>query len=236
MTDTLNIFDQAVEQYMTIGLRTDEMNVLKPYLDGGSKRILVAGMGAGRTSIALAEMGHHVVGFDFSPAMVEGAKKQAETRSIKVRHLLLDMKDMEKTFKSERFDLVFFPFHSLDYMPTKNRRREVLLGAFGLLKNNGTMIWNSHNRLFHRTFAYWCKTHEGDYAYLKSKEGNIRTYTVFVPSEKKWLLSFLPIVNIQSRYSLIPSRLDMPWKERIMRVISPVFDKSMYFSSKKPAQ
>lgn len=233
MFNALDIFNNAAEQYALVGLRADEANILEPFLKNGKKRILVAGAGAGRTSIALSKMGHSVVGFDFSSTMIELAKKQAEQQNANVTHILLDMKNMSKFFTRETFDIIFFPFHSIDYIPEKIDRGHVLSSALHLLSNRGAVIWNSHNRLFHRTFFQWLKTKQDDYGLLKSKEGIIRTYTVFIPSEKKWLLNFLPNVMIKSRYSLIPKKHPMKLKERIARIISPIADKSMYFVVRK---
>ncbi len=85
---------------------------LKP--DG---RVLDLCCGVGRHSLALARLGHEVVGVDLSPAHLERARRLAGEvgASDRVRFLQGDMRDIGRLLDGERFDAVLNLFTSFGF-------------------------------------------------------------------------------------------------------------------------
>jgi SAM-dependent methyltransferase len=61
-----------------------------------ASRVLVAGCGTGRECFALARLGFTVTGVDFSPAMIEMAKREAGRRDLAVEFRLADLLSYEQ--------------------------------------------------------------------------------------------------------------------------------------------
>ena len=67
---------------------------------GDFSNVVDVGCGRGRHSIALAERGYHVTGFDLSPTAIEKARRIAKERDLSnVRFIVQDMrKPLDDTF------------------------------------------------------------------------------------------------------------------------------------------
>lgn len=72
--------------------------------EGRPLAILDAGCGTGYFSIILAKEGHNLTGIDFTPAMVEGAKKAAAEAGVQPQFFLMDAS--ATSFPDESFDAV----------------------------------------------------------------------------------------------------------------------------------
>ncbi len=111
---------------------------ISPDIQG--KRILDIGVGGGRTTTYLHNVSSHYVGIDYSPAMVEAARRKTGLSSI----YCCDAQDMRR-FEDQAFDFVFFSFNGLDYMPHQNRLR-ALSEIYRVLAGGGWFLFSSHNR------------------------------------------------------------------------------------------
>src|SRR5262249_45661981 len=104
------------------------------------KRILDIGVGGGRTTRYLTELSSHYTGIDYSPGMVEVARRKYGIASI----YCCDARDMSR-FDDGAFDYILFSFNGLDYMPHDDRVR-TLREIYRLLSDRGIYMFSSHNR------------------------------------------------------------------------------------------
>ena len=95
---------KTVEYYKNLsscGLFEYEKKLIEKYFVPGS-RVIDIGCGAGRTSIALRNMGYDVVGVDYSANMIEAARALDSA----IEYFVQDARNM--TFPSDTFDCAFF--------------------------------------------------------------------------------------------------------------------------------
>lgn len=210
------IFNQAAHTYTVKGLRDDEWTLVDALFPKGGD-ILVVGCGTGRTVLPLVDLGFKVTGLDISPEMIHWVRGKAT-------YLVGDISTFET---DQRFDVIFCPFFSLDFVAPKEHRDQALQNMRNLLKPGGTLIYSFHNRLFPRTFRQWLKQRFGPYAKIKCREGNLWTYTAIPGMEKRKVAKLFPKTELVARYDLLPSRPMSSWKERLMRVLT-WFDKMVY--------
>lgn len=220
--------------YALVGLRPDEETVVKHFFPVGNARILIVGCGGGRTVIPLLQRGYDVVGVDISQEMIKLAERQTESAGINAQLLVMDAARIADNFQPGSFDVVWFPFHSADYIFPKNNRHSAFKASARLLKPNGLLIFNSHNLFFPRTLKHFFNKHEGRYAVIPSKEGSLWTW-VSTPWDAdiqlQWLFDETKIIP---RYALIPKMKNIRWKERLARITSRLLDKSMYVIARNP--
>ena len=69
-------------------------------------RILDVGTGPGFFAIALASLGHQVVAVDYTEAMLEEARANAEKAGVRDRILFLQMDAQDLTFPDDTFDFI----------------------------------------------------------------------------------------------------------------------------------
>lgn len=136
----INAYTTEVNSYKVNYFRPDEEKIISKYAAPG-KKILVLGCGAGRTLPHLYKMGFQVTAIDYTPAMVTAAKEAVKNLPIEVSHQ--DAKKLK--FEKNSFDVVFFPFHGIDY---NSDIYAVIENARRVMKPQGVFIFNSHNRLF----------------------------------------------------------------------------------------
>jgi len=121
-TVTTSTLLQEIEQYwsrrassysdlINTELATDGLERWLPVLrengiDGGPKRILDVGTGPGFFAIALASLGHEVVAVDYTEAMLEEARANAEKAGVLDQILFLQMDAQDLTFPDETFDFI----------------------------------------------------------------------------------------------------------------------------------
>ena len=87
-------------------------------------RILVAGSGTGRECLALEAEGWLVTGVDFSAAMVEQARKEAEARGSRVEYHRADLLEHQEPPGS--LAAVLFTYEVYSFIQSASRRIEVL--------------------------------------------------------------------------------------------------------------
>jgi SAM-dependent methyltransferase len=98
------------------------------------KEALDFGCGAGRSTRFLKKLGFNAVGIDISSSMIQSAKNN----DPKGTYLLVSEDDFS-AFEANRFDLVFSSF-AFDNIPGVGKRRDLLFGLKGLLKETGGII------------------------------------------------------------------------------------------------
>lgn len=105
-----------------------------------ARRLLDAGVGAGRTTEYFAGLADEYVGLDFSPAMVDVCR----TRFPDVRFEVGDVRDLSH-FSDDEFDVVLFSFNGIDSVGGDSARQR----AFGELRrvcaSGGRLFFSSKN-------------------------------------------------------------------------------------------
>jgi len=227
------IFNRAAAAYTITGLRTDEETLVQTQFPKPPAKILIVGCGAGRTVIPLAKRGFDVIGVDISPLMIDAAHRQVRDADTHARLLVGDAARLAELFASETFDVIWFPFHSLDYVVPHSHRIDALRASALLLRPNGVLVYSSHNRLFHRTLRQYLLFRKNGLALIKSSEGALWTQTVLPWSAGKDAAAFFSTISVQPRYQLIPAGKKQSLKERITRLF-PWLDKSIYVIARDP--
>lgn len=106
------------------------------------KRILDIGVGTGRTTKALRELGRSYIGIDYSPQML----RRARERNPEADYRCADARDLSE-FADSSFDLVWFSFNGIDYVAHEDRLR-ILAEIYRVTKNGGYFCFSAHNRDF----------------------------------------------------------------------------------------
>ncbi len=140
--EAVNDYDFAISE----GLQAPEEYILiflKDKIVG--KKILDIGIGAGRTTHFFANLELDYTGIDYSPAMIENAKK----RFPNVKKLFTcDARNME-LFQNESFDFVFFSFNGIDSVNHSDRIL-ILKEIKRVLKPDSYFAFSSHNKLYYK--------------------------------------------------------------------------------------
>lgn len=105
--------------------------------------ILDLACGYGRHAIALAERGYRVTGQDLSAVLLRRAAADADARSVPVRWVQRDMRDIPYTGE---FDAVISVFTSFGYLETDADDQRVLVQARQALKPGGQFLLETISR------------------------------------------------------------------------------------------
>jgi SAM-dependent methyltransferase len=113
-------------------------------LEAGSVRgkVLELACGTGRVSIPLLNAGVDLSCVDYSPGMLDQLRRKLEANQVSCP---MYCQDMAKLTLSERFDLIFIPFHSFSEILDKRKQREALIRIRSYLTPRGTFICTLHN-------------------------------------------------------------------------------------------
>jgi SAM-dependent methyltransferase len=132
--------EEAVRDYRgRRGLTAAEQEILGPFLVP-DRRVLDLGVGAGRTSAALAEGAARYVGLDVAPAMVAAATEAHPDLAFVVG----DAADLS-AFADGDLDLVVFAYNGIDYLAPDRARLRCLSEVHRVLQPGGTFVFSSHN-------------------------------------------------------------------------------------------
>jgi SAM-dependent methyltransferase len=104
---------------------------------GDFSNIIDVGCGRGRHSIALAERGYHVTGFDLSPTAIDKARRIAGERDLSnVRFVVQDMRQP----LDDMFDAAFNLFTTFGYFLEDSENERVLKSVNSMLKPKGLFL------------------------------------------------------------------------------------------------
>lgn len=133
---------RVVARYTEVGLwPAEELLVLEHVADGA--RLLDLGCGAGRTSVALAELGLEVVGVDLSEAMIETARDQAELAEVTVTFEVMDAARL--SFPDAHFDAALFSYNGIELIPGLAEKEQVLRQVHRVLRPGGVFLFTTHS-------------------------------------------------------------------------------------------
>lgn len=200
--------------------RPDEENAVKFFKPG---KLLIGGIGGGRTVAPLLKHGFQITGLDISPAMVEACKERYPELDVRVG-------DLQKTeFPDESFDSIFLPFHTICYVDDLEK---TLLEMKRILKPGGTLVYTMVNHWYIRDIlagsAFAPRRHAQSFGDENSDEVSSLYATVL---DVRALRKIFPYARVSGRVKF--QMLNNPnWKDRVLALL-PIFDKSLYFFAKK---
>ncbi|MFC1525291.1 class I SAM-dependent methyltransferase [Candidatus Latescibacterota bacterium] len=132
----------VVSRYASVGLWPAEESLVVDFVPDEA-RLLDLGCGAGRTSIALAEIGLRVVGVDLSEAMVTTAREQARLAGVQVDFLVMDATALD--FEPGSFDVALFSYNGIELVPGREGKRQVFEQVHRALRPGGRFIFSAHS-------------------------------------------------------------------------------------------
>src|SRR5262249_7184303 len=108
------------------------------------RRILVAGSGTGRECFALARQGYEVSGVDFSPAMVDRARQEAQRLGLPVQFHAADLRAHRAPAAS--LGAVIFTYEVYSFLPRTAQRIRLLSDMRAWLEPGGKIFLSARRR------------------------------------------------------------------------------------------
>lgn len=135
-----DVFDSVADSYVDLKLMPAEEAVLARFRDRlGDFEMLDLGVGAGRTGYTFAPLVSRYVGLDYSPRMLERARRLL---GDSVELVLGDARELDSV--SGSFDFVLFSFNGIDAVGPEDRLR-ILREVRRVLKPDGHFLFSSHS-------------------------------------------------------------------------------------------
>jgi SAM-dependent methyltransferase len=135
------------------GLWSDELNCISLLKDSQRQAVLDLGIGGGRTTAELSQIFENYLGTDYSPTLIDEARKRFPDKRLEV----LDARSI--SFHQE-YDCVMFSFNGIDYIDYQSRV-EVQKRIYASLRPGGLFIYSSHNMKWGRRITwqnyFWVK-------------------------------------------------------------------------------
>ena len=132
----------VVARYTTVGLWPAEEILILEYVPDDA-RVLDLGCGAGRTTVALAELGIRVLGVDISSAMVSIAHRQTELAHVAAEYAVMD--SMKLGFADNSFEVALYPYNGIELIPGIRGKLQVMQEVWRVLRKGGHLIFSSHS-------------------------------------------------------------------------------------------
>ena len=184
----------VVSRYMHVGLWPAEEIVVLDHMPDNA-RVLDIGCGAGRTTVALAELGLDVVGIDMSEAMIEAAREQARMARVDVTLQVMDAMTLD--FPEASFDAALFSYNGIELLPGMAGKRRLFHGLARVLKTGGRFIFCSHSPFALNAFALtrivaFLKFCSGRFLGVPVRERELGERFIDAPWEEAKYLQILP--------------------------------------------
>ena len=131
----------AAEYRKEIDLRPAEQAIVNGLMAQRTFRaVLDIGIGAGRTTGPLSQLGERYVGIDYSSVMIDLARQAHPGHDLRCMEAT-DMSD----FDDKSFDLVWFSFNGID-CASHQARLHIFSEVRRVLADDGFFVFSSHNR------------------------------------------------------------------------------------------
>jgi len=186
-------------------------------------RLLIGGVGAGRTVGHLLNRGFDIQAVDISPEMVRRCKGRWPQIPVTVQ-------DLQKTsFGEAQFDSIFLPFHTIAYVDDVDA---TLREMRRILRPDGVLVFSVPNHWYARSIVSG-DVFRGKRRSTPVKRGEPGTLaTSFLSfADIGRVRKIFPAATVRGRISL-SGRMEAPnWKDRVLRM-APFLDKSLYFFCK----
>jgi len=114
-------------------------DIFKKYSQGPIRSILDLGCGTGRHILILRKRGYEVTGVDFSPKLIEIAKKKIGNKKRKINFILGDIR---KINIKRKFDAVISMFGVMSYQITNQDITSIFKKANNYLNKGGFFIFD----------------------------------------------------------------------------------------------
>lgn len=153
---------RAVDHYgraaSSVGLWLSEEKVFRKFFRP-EETLLDVGCGAGRISIGLWELGYrHLLGIDFSPEMIERARRITRLLEYGISFRCGDATDLE--LDDDSFDGAIFSFNGLMQIPRRERRRRAFSEIGRVVRPGGFFVFTTHDRANRRFKNFWLEEEE----------------------------------------------------------------------------
>lgn len=137
----------VVTRYASVGLWPSEETLVLDYF-ADDARVLDLGCGAGRTTVALAEIGLSVFGIDISELMIEVAREQARQAGVDdlTEFAVMDARRLEGV-PDGSFDAALYSYNGLELVPGIAGKRRVLSEVHRVLRPGGRFVFCTHSLL-----------------------------------------------------------------------------------------
>ena len=133
---------QALAEYQAMsGLRADEQAFVAEFFPAPPAKILDLGVGNGRTTVPLHEMGYDVVGIEYCDELVAFANRLYP----EVKICRGDARS--HSFADNTFDGAIFSWNGIDYMNPVQERFQVLRETLRVVRPGGVFLVSSHNAM-----------------------------------------------------------------------------------------
>jgi SAM-dependent methyltransferase len=211
------VFSKNVKVFDVDYWRQDEEEAIKFLLPG---KLLLGGVGGGRTVPYLQQKGFIITAIDFSPEMVTLCRKKFPNLDIYVM-------DLQRTsFDTNLFDSIFLPFNTVAYT---NNFKDALTEMHRILKPGGRLLFSVPNYFFVKSI-FNLNFLRGKHCITKmcrDDDNNKLLTFLFSMLDKKDIEKIFPKVIVKARISL-QKTTKLNWKDKILKIL-PFFDKSLYF-------
>ncbi|MFF4411997.1 class I SAM-dependent DNA methyltransferase [Streptosporangium sp. NPDC001559] len=150
--ETLSAYEGIAPRYDELNARTDTAGLVARYVEmvdrygPGGRRLLDAGCGTGRSSVAFRERGFEVTGYDLSPAMVAAARRRPGAEGIRFLVGRLQRPPPGLT----GFDAVTCVDVSMTYLTSEDQLCQAMAAARDQLTEGGVLVFDMNTVGYYR--------------------------------------------------------------------------------------